>query len=162
MKNSLQDILDSTKPSKLPTNATEDKPQLIISHLKSTGLIKVVLHQSKTKDNVDHVGPSQPSVHWKELITLQPRNLTHSQNNNWLTVRLHMETMDVMVDLWIKLSGMLKTMESLWNQLIHTEELEDHASILIKTKLGPFQIALMSPLLRNKHLLPLLPNNQSQ
>lgn len=150
MNNFLLNISDSTKPSRLLTSALENKPQPITSQLKPTGLKKVPLLQLKTKGNVDHVGPSQPPVLWKELITLPPRNSTHSQNNNWLTVQPHMETTDAMVDLWTKLSGMLRTTELLWNQLIHTEELEDHASILTKTKPGLFLTALMLLLLRNK------------
>lgn len=73
-----------------------------------------------------------------------------------------METMDAMVDSWIKLSGMLKTMVLLWNQPIHTEELADHADTLLKIRLGLFLTVLMLLLLKSKLLLLPLLNNQSQ
>jgi hypothetical protein len=64
----------------------------------STGLKKELLLQLKTKDNVDHAGPSPLLDHWKELKKSNPENYNPTLNHNWLTVHLFMETTDAKED----------------------------------------------------------------
>lgn len=66
------------------------------SQVRSIGLPKVLLHLSKTKDNVGHVGLSQQQDPLKVLAISQLVNYSLFLNNNLLTVPIHMETMDVM------------------------------------------------------------------
>jgi hypothetical protein len=69
---------------------------LISPHPLSIGLPKVPSLQLRTKDNVDHAGPSQQPVHWNLLISSKKELLEISLNNSWLIAQPVMETMDVM------------------------------------------------------------------
>lgn len=54
-----------------------------------------LLPELKTKVHAVHVGHSQPQELLKVLQLLLDKNLFPFQNNNQLTVQLHMETKDV-------------------------------------------------------------------
>lgn len=62
-----------------------------------TGPLKEKSPESKTKDNVDHAGHSQPQVLLNHGLFSRDNHGT-SQNNNSSTVQLHMETTDATVD----------------------------------------------------------------
>ncbi len=81
-------------------------PQLMLTLI---GLLKEVLHQSRTKDNAVHAGPSLPLELLSLLLRLEDKLLV-SLNNNSSIAQDHMEITDATVDGHHQLSTMLKTM----------------------------------------------------
>ena len=61
------------------------------------GELKVPSPQSKTKDNVDLAGHSQPQVLWKDSTSSKMETYLVSLNNRSAIAPLHMETRDVKV-----------------------------------------------------------------
>jgi hypothetical protein len=74
--------------------------------------------ESKIKDNVVHVGPSQLLVHSKSTPKSTSMIKSIFQNKIWLIVQENMEIKDAMVDGWIQLLNMLKTMVLLQTKTI--------------------------------------------
>ena len=60
------------------------------------GELKDMLHLSKIRDNVDHVGLLVQLVPWKDNISRRQGNFFLSVNNNWWTVLIAMVTKGVM------------------------------------------------------------------
>lgn len=84
----------SLKPNTKPLRKKNKPSNKTSPH--STGLPREPLLQSRTKDNVDHVGPSQPPETLKDGGSLPTPSYQTSPNNNWLIVPvLPSETSDV-------------------------------------------------------------------
>jgi len=95
--------------------------------LKLITEIKVTLTHQKIKDNVVHVGHSQPSV----LLKVYQPNKEKSKislNNNSLIVQPHMVTTDVTEVLWIMLSLSLEITVSFTK--MNTDMLEEIKNVL--------------------------------
>ena len=100
----------------------ELKPQKISNNTQlvpSIGPLKEESQELKTKDHVDHAGHSLPLVLLNHgLCSVENHGIF--LNNNWLTVQLHMETTDVMVDGHQVLWNTSRITDLLLNHLIHT------------------------------------------
>lgn len=83
-------------------------PDLETLPTTSTGSPKEPLPQSKTKDNVDHAGPSPPPEDSKECTSLPKTPWLLCLNLNWSIAHPHTETKDVTEDWWEMPSTTLK------------------------------------------------------
>jgi len=95
----------------------------------------------KIKDNVVHVGHSQPSVLLKVYLLIKVQRKT-SLNNNLLIVLNHMVTTDVTEVLWIMLSNTLKLAVLLFK--VNIDMLEETKLVLNKEVLSKSQDSLIS------------------
>lgn len=86
--------------------------------------------ESKIKDNVVHVGPSQLLVHSKSTPKSTSMIRSIFQNKIWLIAQEPMEIKDVMVDGWIQLMNMLMTMDLPQTKIIPTLQQTKHAKML--------------------------------
>lgn len=84
MRNSIKEMDIVTKIS------SESKNQNTFQKLKpnqSTGFLKELSLMSRTKDNVDHAGLSQPLVPLKVMNSSKPENLPPSQSKTSWTAQ---------------------------------------------------------------------------
>jgi hypothetical protein len=85
----------------------------------------------KTKDNVVHVGPSPLLELLKVSLPSKDMDSKLSLNNNWLTVPLLMEIMDVVEDLWTMDSNTSLIMESPENLPILIDMLTNPVKLIL-------------------------------
>ena len=97
----------------------------------------------RTKEVVDHAGPSQQSEPLNLISPLPERDSTRSQSKSSLTAQVPMETRDAVVDGWTLPSNTSLTTESLNLQATHTSEETKNAKA--KTLIITFQDSKTSP-----------------
>ena len=115
-----------------------------------TGLLRVLWLLSRTKDNVDHAGHSQPLDQWKALITSKWTTCFLSLNSSSSIVQAAPVTTDAMVDLWTSLSLTLKATVSKSKPTTLTLLRTEHANKTPTRELLVSRVTLMFLALKHK------------
>ena len=141
---------------------TNQLPQMVTPP-QSTGERKTPSPQSRTKDNVDHAGLSQPPVQLKVSMPSPTKISSPSPNNNSLIApNLMMVTKVAMVEKWILLSNTSKPTKLKKNQTTDIKESMALATTMPQRESSALKASLMFLKATLKNLRTLLPRDQSQ